>query len=129
APVRLIYVADIGKLEHTAGFDEPGLHEPEVQKSYYYVDTGLIAGNVYLFAASRGLSRFRLVNQRIGFPAYPYCSAALCMVQSMNRRGFGGGGAMARNLVQFQKGLSEQEFDRLYGTEELCRAVVIGARW
>src|SRR5208282_5174918 len=62
-------------------------------------------------------------------PAYPYCSAALCMVQSMNRRGFGGGGAMARNLVQFQKGLSEQEFDRLYGTEELCRAVVIGARW
>ncbi len=67
APVRLIYVADIGKLEHTAGFDEPGLHEPEVQKSYYYVDTGLIAGNVYLFAASRGLSRFRLVNQRIGF--------------------------------------------------------------
>src|SRR5208282_5802920 len=46
-------------------------------------------------------------------PAYPYCSAALCMVQSMNRRGFGGGGAMARNLVQFQKGLSEQEFDRL----------------
>ena len=56
APVRLIYVADIGKLEHTSGFDEPGLHDPEVQKSYYYVDTGLIAGNVYLFAASRGLA-------------------------------------------------------------------------
>jgi nitroreductase len=56
APVRLIYVADIGKLEHTQGFDEPGLHDPEVQKSYYYVDAGLIAGNVYLFAASRGLA-------------------------------------------------------------------------
>ena len=56
APVRLVYVADIRKLEHTAGFDEPGLHDPEVQKSYYYVDTGLIAGNVYLFAASRGLA-------------------------------------------------------------------------
>jgi len=52
APVRLIYVADVGKLEHPAGFEEPGLHE----KSYYYVDTGLIAGNVYLFAASRGLA-------------------------------------------------------------------------
>ncbi len=39
-----------------AGFDEPGLHDPEVQKSYYYVDAGLIAGNVYLFAASRGLA-------------------------------------------------------------------------
>ena len=56
APVRLVYVADIRKLEHTAGFEEPGLHDREVQKSYYYVDTGLIAGNVYLFAASRGLA-------------------------------------------------------------------------
>ncbi|BAJ81288.1 putative transposase for insertion sequence element [Acidiphilium multivorum AIU301] len=36
---------------------------------------------------------------------------------------------MARNAVQFQKGLSEAEFDRLYGTEELCRAVVIKLRW
>jgi len=56
APARLIYVADVGKLEHTAGFEEPGLHDPDVQKSYYYVDTGLIAGNVYLFTASRGLA-------------------------------------------------------------------------
>ena len=38
------------------GFQEPGLHDPEVQKSYYYVDTGLIAANVYLFAASQGLA-------------------------------------------------------------------------
>ena len=36
---------------------------------------------------------------------------------------------MARNAVQFQRGLSEAEFDRLYGTEEQCRAVVIAARW
>jgi nitroreductase len=56
APVQLIFVVDIDKLEHTAGFDEPGLHDPEVQKSYYFVDTGLIAGNVYLFAASEGLA-------------------------------------------------------------------------
>jgi nitroreductase len=56
APVRLIYVADIGKLEHTRGFDEPGLHDPDVQKSYYCVDIGLIAGNVYLFAATCGLA-------------------------------------------------------------------------
>ena len=27
-----------------------------MQKAYYYVDTGLIAGNVYLFAASHGLA-------------------------------------------------------------------------
>jgi len=56
APVLLIYVVDLQRLTHTAGFDEPGLHDPEVQKSYYYVDTGLIAGNVYLFAAAHGLA-------------------------------------------------------------------------
>jgi nitroreductase len=56
APIQLIYVADIGRLSHSTGFDEPGLHDPEVQKSYYYVDTGLIAGNVYLFAATEGLA-------------------------------------------------------------------------
>jgi nitroreductase len=56
APVQLIYVADIHRLSHTSGYREPGLLDPEVQKSYYYVDTGLIAGNVYLFAASQGLA-------------------------------------------------------------------------
>ncbi|MGD0711854.1 MAG: nitroreductase family protein [Bacteroidales bacterium] len=56
APVRLIYVADIDKLANTKGFQEPGLQNPEVQKSYYFVDTGIIAGNIYLFAASQGLA-------------------------------------------------------------------------
>jgi hypothetical protein len=56
APVQLVYVVDLEKLEHTKGFEEPGLHDPEVQKSYYFVDTGLIAGNVYLYAASAGLA-------------------------------------------------------------------------
>jgi hypothetical protein len=56
APVQLLYVVDLHKLTHTSGFREPGLLDPEVQKSYYFVDTGLIAGNVYLFAASHGLA-------------------------------------------------------------------------
>ena len=56
APLRLIYVADIDKLANTSGFQEPGLRDPDVQRSYYYVDTGLIAANVYLFAASVGLA-------------------------------------------------------------------------
>ncbi len=56
APVQLIYVADLHRLTHTAGFQEPGLHDAEVQKSYYFVDTGLVAGNVYLFAAAHGLA-------------------------------------------------------------------------
>jgi SagB-type dehydrogenase family enzyme len=56
APVRLIYVADIDKLVHTAGYREPGLQDPDIQRSYYFVDTGLIAANVYLFAASQGIA-------------------------------------------------------------------------
>jgi hypothetical protein len=56
APVRLIYIADVNKLANTSGYQEPGLRDPEIQKSYYYADTGLIAGNVYLFAASQGLA-------------------------------------------------------------------------
>jgi nitroreductase len=55
APVRLIFVANLERYNH-AGFDEPGLHDPEIQKSYYNVAIGLIAGNVHLFAASQGLA-------------------------------------------------------------------------
>jgi hypothetical protein len=55
APVRLIFVVDIAKYGK-AGFQEPGLKDPEVQKSYYFVATGLISGNIYLFAASQGLA-------------------------------------------------------------------------
>jgi hypothetical protein len=89
APVQLIFVADVDRLEHTSGFEEPGLHDPETQKSYYFVDTGIIAANVYLFAASCGLAcwfhhcdRVALTNalrlrpsqhvlfaQTVGFPA------------------------------------------------------------
>jgi nitroreductase len=56
APVRLVYVADVDRLANTSGYAEPGLRDPDVQRSYYYVDTGLIAANVYLFAASLGLA-------------------------------------------------------------------------
>lgn len=56
APLHLIYVADVDRLINTSGFQEPGLHDPEVQKSYYFVDTGMIAANVYMFAASQGLA-------------------------------------------------------------------------
>lgn len=56
AAAQFIYVADMHRLTHTRGFDEPGLHDAEVQKSYCYVDTGFIAANVYLFAAAVGLA-------------------------------------------------------------------------
>jgi len=55
APVNLIFVADIAKYAK-ARLQEPGLKDPEIQKSYYNVAVGLIAGNVFLFAASQGLA-------------------------------------------------------------------------
>jgi hypothetical protein len=55
APVSLIFVADIAKYGK-ARLQEPGLRDTDIQKSYYNVATGLIAGNVYLFAASQGLA-------------------------------------------------------------------------
>jgi hypothetical protein len=64
APLRLIYVADLDKFR-TAGYQEPGLHDPEIRKSYYYVDAGLIAGNVYLYAAAYELAAwFHNCNKR-----------------------------------------------------------------
>lgn len=55
APVRFIYVVDIERFKH-AGFQEPGLYDPEIQKSYYFVDTGMIAQNVYLASSALGLA-------------------------------------------------------------------------
>jgi hypothetical protein len=55
APVNIFYVVDIAKYKD-APFQEPGLKDADIQKSYYFVATGLIAGNVYLFAASQGLA-------------------------------------------------------------------------
>jgi SagB-type dehydrogenase family enzyme len=75
APVQLIYVADIDRLAHSAGYQEPGLQEPETQKAYYLVDAGLIAGNVYLFAAAEGLAAWfhncdkETLAQRLGLRA------------------------------------------------------------
>lgn len=36
---------------------------------------------------------------------------------------------MARNKVQFQKGLSMSEFHRRYGTEDQCHAALVTMRW
>jgi hypothetical protein len=55
APVILIYVVDVAKYGKSR-LQESGLRDIETQKSYYNVATGLIAGNVYLFAASQNLA-------------------------------------------------------------------------
>lgn len=36
---------------------------------------------------------------------------------------------MPRNKIQFQKGMSEAEFDHLYGAEERCWAYLVAWRW
>ena len=36
---------------------------------------------------------------------------------------------MARNKVQFQRGLSLAEFNKLYGTEDQCHDALVKMRW
>lgn len=56
APVNIFYIVDTSRYD--LGPDQPdrSIGDPEVQKSYFYTDTGFIAQNVYLCAASFGLA-------------------------------------------------------------------------
>ena len=56
APVNLFFVADLTRYDQGPGQPDRNIGNLEVQKGYYYVATGLIASNVYLFAASQGLA-------------------------------------------------------------------------
>jgi hypothetical protein len=56
APVSIFYVVDRTRYNLGSGQPDRSIGDPEVQKSYYYVATGLIASNIYLFAASLGLA-------------------------------------------------------------------------
>lgn len=56
APVNIFFVVDRTRYDEGPGQPDRNIGNPEVQKSYYYVATGLIAANVYLFAASHGLA-------------------------------------------------------------------------
>ncbi len=55
APVNIFYVVDLGRYV-LEGNPDRRINDPEVQKSYYYCASGLIAQSVYLFAASQGLA-------------------------------------------------------------------------
>lgn len=56
APVNIFYVVDQTRYDQGPGQPDRNIGDPEIQKSYYYVATGLIAANVFLFAASQGLA-------------------------------------------------------------------------
>ena len=56
APLIIIYIADLSRYDLGPNQPDPYIGETEIQKSYYYTDTGFIAQNVYLYAASEGLA-------------------------------------------------------------------------
>ncbi|HSW00601.1 MAG TPA: SagB/ThcOx family dehydrogenase [Sedimentisphaerales bacterium] len=55
APVNIFYVVDLARYV-LEGNPDRRINDPEIQKSYYYCASGLIAQSVYLFAASQGLA-------------------------------------------------------------------------
>jgi len=55
-PVNIFYVVDLSRYDTGPDQPDPHIGDPEVQKSYYYTDTGFIAQNINLFAASEGLA-------------------------------------------------------------------------
>ncbi|HPC96642.1 MAG TPA: nitroreductase family protein [Sedimentisphaerales bacterium] len=56
APVNIFYVVDLSRYDTGPNQPDRRIGDPEVQKSYYYCATGLIAQNVYLFCASQDLA-------------------------------------------------------------------------
>ena len=56
APVNIFYIADLSRYDQGPDQPDRSIGDPEVQKSYYYTDTGFIAQNVYLSAASQDLA-------------------------------------------------------------------------
>jgi hypothetical protein len=56
APLNIFYIADLSRYDLGPSQPDREIGDPEVQKSYYYTDTGFIAQNIYLFASSFGLA-------------------------------------------------------------------------
>jgi len=67
APVNIFFVVDLARYIKE-GQPDPHIDDSEVQKSYYYVGTGLIAANIYLFAASQGLAAWFHNCDRVSTP-------------------------------------------------------------
>jgi hypothetical protein len=56
APLHIFYIVDTARYDLGPNQPDRAIGDPEVQKSYYYTDTGFIAQNVYLYASSAGLA-------------------------------------------------------------------------
>jgi hypothetical protein len=56
SPLNIFYIVDLSRYDLGPSQPDRAIGDPEVQKSYYYTDTGFIAQNIYLCAASFGLA-------------------------------------------------------------------------
>ncbi len=56
APLNVFYIADLSRYDLGPAQPDRAIGDSEVQKSYYFTDTGFIAQNIYLYAASTGLA-------------------------------------------------------------------------
>lgn len=56
APLNIFYIVDLGRYDLGPTQPDRAIGDPEVQKSYYYTDTGFIAQNIYLYASSFDLA-------------------------------------------------------------------------
>ena len=56
APLNIFYIVDLSRYDLGPTQPDRSIGDPEVQKSYYYTDTGFIAQNIYLYVASFGLA-------------------------------------------------------------------------
>jgi len=56
APLNIFYIVDLSRYDLGPTQPDRAIGDAEVQKSYYYTDTGFIAQNIYLYAASFGLA-------------------------------------------------------------------------
>lgn len=56
APLNIFYIVDLSKYDLGPSQPDREIGDPEIQKSYYYTDTGFIAQNIYLYASSFGLA-------------------------------------------------------------------------
>ena len=56
APLNIFYIADLNRYDLGPSQPDREIGDLEVQKSYYFTDTGFIAQNIYLYASSFGLA-------------------------------------------------------------------------
>ena len=56
APAQILLVTDTSRLSHSSPFKDPGLTDPAITATYAAFDAGLVAQNIYLFAAANGLA-------------------------------------------------------------------------